>query len=333
MAVASHSNHERFGKYLAMTPVERGLENLMNTFDANNSWLGVVGVGAMGSRIVRRLLANGYKVAVYDRTRANADALAADGATVSDSLAALAGAADVIMSCLTDDVAVRTVYLAPDGILAHAAADTVVVEMSTIRPHTSREVARAGADRGIRVLDVAISGSTPAMEQGVVTLLGGGEAEVFAAVEPIFKAIAKQYFLFGPSGSGTSAKLVVNTLLGVGMQAIAEACALGEKEGLDRDQLLTFLAKTAVVAPAHVGKLPRAISNDYSPQFPLRLMNKDLGLILETASSLYLVLPATEAAFQVNSEAYAFGPDQDFSIVIREMESRAQKDAKQEVTH
>jgi 3-hydroxyisobutyrate dehydrogenase-like beta-hydroxyacid dehydrogenase len=165
-----------------------------------------------------------------------------------------------------------------------------------------------------------------------VTLLGGGEPRVFAALEPIFKTIAKQYFLLGPSGSGTSAKLVVNTLLGVGMQAIAEACALGEKEGLDRDQLLSVLAKTAVVAAAHVGKLPRAARNDYSPQFPLRLMNKDLSIILETASTLNMALPATEAAFHVNSEALAFGPDQDFSIVIREMESRAQKkNAKEEV--
>jgi 3-hydroxyisobutyrate dehydrogenase-like beta-hydroxyacid dehydrogenase len=142
-------------------------------------------------------------------------------------------------------------------------------------------------------------------KQGVVTLLGGGEPRVFAALEPIFKTIAKQYFLLWP-------KRVVNTLLGVGMQAIAEACALGEEEGLDRDQLLSVLAKTAVVASAHVGKLPRAARNDYSPQFPLRLMNKDLSLILETASTLNLALPATEAAFHVNSEALAFGPDQDF---------------------
>jgi len=303
----------------------------MNRIDANNTRLGFVGVGAMGSRIVRRLLANGYKVAVYDVNRANADALVIDGATVSDSLAALTSTSDVILSCLTNDEAVRRVYLDPDGIFAHAAPGTVVVEMSTIRPRTSREVASEGAKRGISVLDVAVSGSTPAVEQGTVTLLGGGDPKLFAAVEPIFKTIAKQYFLLGPSGSGTSAKLVVNTLLGVGMQAIAEACMLGEKQGLDRERLLTVLAKTAVVAPAHVGKLSRAALNDYSPQFPLRLMNKDFGLILETASNLNLALPVTEAAFQVNSEALALGPEQDFSIVIREMESRAQVDVKETV--
>ena len=279
----------------------------------------------MGSRIVRRLLASGYKVAVYDLASEKAEALVIDGATVSNSLADLASTAEIILSCLTNDEAVRRVYLGPDGLLFHAAPGTIVLEMSTIRPRTSREVAREGADRGVRVLDVAISGSTPAVEQGTVTLLGGGDSNIFTALEPIFKTISKQYFHLGSSGSGTAAKLVVNALLGIGMQAIAEACALGEKEGLDRDQLLTVLGKTAVVAPAHVGKLPRAMRNDYSPQFPLRLMNKDFRLILEAASQSDLALPATEAAFQVNSDASIFWPDLDFSVVIQEMESRVQR--------
>lgn len=296
----------------------------MNRIDTNTQ-LGFVGVGAMGSRIVRRLLAGGYKAAVYDLTPEKAEALVIDGATVSNSLADLASTAEIILSCLTNDEAVRRVYLGPDGLLFHAAPGTVVLEMSTIRPQTSREVAREGAARGVRVLDVAISGSTPAVEQGTVTLLGGGDSNIFEALEPIFKTISKQYFYLGSSGSGTAAKLVVNALLGVGMQAIAEACALGEKEGLDRDQLLTLLGKTAVVAPAHAGKLPRAMRNDYSPQFPLRLMNKDFRLILEAASQSNLALPATEAAFQVNSDASIFWPDLDFSVVIQEMEARVQK--------
>jgi 3-hydroxyisobutyrate dehydrogenase-like beta-hydroxyacid dehydrogenase len=299
----------------------------MNRIDATKTPLGLVGVGAMGSRMARRLLANGYKVAVYDLVRTNAEALTGDGATVPDSLAMLAGTAKVILSCLTDDDAVRRVYLQADGILAHAAPGTLILEMSTIRPRTSRELAREGAARGMHVLDVAISGSTPVMEQGMVTLLCGGESDVFAAVEPIFETIAKQYFYLGPAGSGTAAKLVVNALLGIGMQAIAEACALGESQGLERSQLMTVLSKTAVVAPAHVGKLLRAIRNDYGAQFPLRLMNKDFRLILETASDLNLELPATEAAFEVNRDALDLGPDEDFSIVIREMESRAQEES------
>src|SRR5208283_1196412 len=165
-----------------------------------------------------------------------------------------------------------------------------------------RELHRLGQQKGVQMLDSAISGSTPAAEQGTLTLLVGGDQEVFGAAEPIFKAIAKQYFLMGGPGSGTSMKLVVNTLLGVGMQAIAEAVVLGEKSGLDRGRLLEVLAKTAVIAPAHVGKLARVAINDYSPQFPLRLMNKDFRLILEAAAQEHVVMPATTAAYRVNED-------------------------------
>ena len=115
-------------------------------------------------------------------------------------------------------------------------------------------------------------------------------------------------------------KLVVNTLLGIGMQGVAEAVALGEAAGLDRTRLLEVLAQTAVVAPAHVGKVTRAGHGDYSPQFGVGLMNKDLRLILETADSLKLALPATAAAFEVNSAALKEDPHADFSSVIRQME-------------
>ncbi len=141
-----------------------------------------------------------------------------------------------------------------------------------------------GSDRDVSVLDVPISGSTPAAEQGTLTLFGGGDEKIFHNAEPIFRAVAQQYFYLGPCGSGTTMKLVVNTLLGVGMQAIAEAVALGQKAGLNRDRLFEVLSHTAVIAPAHAGKLAKAARNDYTPQFAIRLMNKDFRLILETAA-------------------------------------------------
>ena len=293
----------------------------MNRISATTQ-LGFIGIGAMGSRIVRRLLANGYSIMVFNRDRKKAESLIPHGATVADTLSAVSKPSKIIFSCLTDDAAVLRVYQAPDGILAYANPGTIIVEMSTVLPQTSRELDREAASRNVHFLDVAISGSTSVLEQGMVTLLGGGDPEIFTAVEPIFKIIAKQYFHLGPAGSGTAAKLAVNTLLGAGMQAVAEACALGERQGLNREQLLTVLSKTAVVASAHAGKLLRALHEDYSPQFALQLMNKDFRLILETASKLNLALPVTEAAFRINSEAFALGPDQDYSIVIREMDSR-----------
>ena len=190
-------------------------------------------------------------------------------------------------------------------------------------PQTSQELSRLGSERGISVLDVTISGSTPAAEQGALIMFGGGGETCFAAAESIFRVIARKYFYLGPSGSGATMKLVVNSLLGIGMQAIAEAVALGEKAGLDRNRLLDVLSETAVVAPAHVGKLQRAMKGDYRPQFPLRLMNKDFGLILNLAAAVGAEMPATRAAFEVNAAQSAQGQEQDFSAVILEMEKRA----------
>jgi len=292
---------------------------------ADQAKLGFIGLGNMGSRIAQRLLDHGYLLVAYDIDPAKAEAVAGKRGFAAKNIQELASTVDVVLSCLTNDEAARSVYTGAEGVFAGARPGTVVLEMSTISPDTSRELHSLGARRGIEVLDVAISGSTPAAEQGTVTLLAGGNRELFRAAKPIFQTIAKQYFLLGDSGSGTAMKLVVNTLLGLGMQAIAEAVALGEKSGLDRERLLEVLSKTAVIAPAHLGKLARVAVNDYSPQFPLRLMNKDFDLILKAASKEHVSMPATEAAFYVNSEELAGNNDaeEDFSAVLRRMEEAA----------
>ena len=295
----------------------------MKTLTPDRVKLGFIGLGNMGSRIAQRLLDHGYKLFVYDKDLANAAAIATQGGLVAKNIKELASTVDVVLSCVTNDEAVRSVYTETGGVFSNAQPGSVAIEMSTISPDTSRELHGLGTQRGIDVLDVAISGSTPAAEQGILTLLAGGKPELFRAAKPIFQAIAKQYFLLGDSGSGTAMKLVVNTLLGVGMQAIAEAVVLGEKAGIDRERLLEVLSKTAVIAPAHVGKLARAAVNDYSPQFPLRLMNKDFELILKAAAKEHVSMPATEAAFYVNSEELSVNNEKDFSAVLRRMEEAA----------
>jgi 3-hydroxyisobutyrate dehydrogenase len=294
----------------------------MKRLAADQVKIGFIGLGNMGSRIAQRLLDHGYRLSAYDRDTAKAEAVAEHGAVVAKNIHDLA-TVDVLVSCLTNDEAVLSVYTGTEGVFAGARPGTVVLEMSTISPETSRELHRLGARVGVDVLDVAISGSTPAAEEGILTLLAGGNQELFRAAKPIFQAIAKQYFLLGGPGSGTAMKLVVNTLLGVGMQTIAEAVCLGEKSGIDRDHLLAVLSKTAVVAPAHVGKLARIAVNDYSPQFPLRLMNKDFQLILKAAEQEQIRMPATEAAFRVNSDELTNHTEEDFSAVLRRMEEVA----------
>jgi 3-hydroxyisobutyrate dehydrogenase-like beta-hydroxyacid dehydrogenase len=296
------------------------------TTNSQNSRIGFIGLGAMGQLMARRLLNHGFKLIAYDHTSSKTTALVADGAASAPSIRQLARKSDVIISCLPNDEAVLSVYQGPEGVLACANRGSIALEMSTISPDTSRILHRMGREHGIKVLDVAISGSTPAAEQGTLTLLGGGDAKVFEACQPIFSAVAKQYFLMGPSGSGTTMKLVVNALLGLNMQAIAEAVAFGEKAGLDRELLLTVLAKTAVISPAHQNKLFRAEHDDYSPQFPLKLMNKDFRLILEKAGEVGAPMPATAAALQINAARTAVNGDEDFSSVISEMERLARVD-------
>jgi 3-hydroxyisobutyrate dehydrogenase-like beta-hydroxyacid dehydrogenase len=295
----------------------------MKPLTQENARLGFVGIGYMGRPIARRLLESGFKLTAYDRNRSKAEELIRYGGTIAQSVAELSSSCNVLLSCLPSDEAVLDSYKGPDGVFAHAHRGSLAIDMSTVYPTTSQELSRLGAQLGVEVLDVTISGSTPTAENGLLTLFGGGTKERFEAAESIFRVIAKKYFYLGPSGSGATMKLVVNSLLGIGMQAIAEAVALGEKAGLDRNRMLDVLSQTAVVAPAHVGKLERAMKSDYSPQFPIRLMNKDFGLILELASTVGARMPAAGAAFEINARQSDEGVEQDFSAVILQMEKRA----------
>src|ERR1700726_2690887 len=276
----------------------------------------------MGRPISRRLLESGFNLTAYDRDPSKAEQLIRYGGTVAQSVSELSSTCNVVLSCLPSDEAVLDIYRGPDGVFANAHRGLVVIDLSTVYPETSQELSRLGSEHGVEVLDVTISGSTPAAENGLLTLFGGGNKECFDAAESIFRVIAQRYFYVGPSGSGATMKLVVNTLLGIGMQAIAEAVALGEKAGLDRNRLLDVLAQTAVVAPAHVGKLQTAMKSDYSPQFPIRLMNKDFGLILNLAAAVGARMPAVGAAFEINARQSDEGTEQDFSAVILQMEKQ-----------
>jgi 3-hydroxyisobutyrate dehydrogenase-like beta-hydroxyacid dehydrogenase len=284
--------------------------------------LGFVGIGYMGRPIARRLLESGFKLTAYDRDHSKAEELTRYGGTVAKSISDLSSTCNVVMSCLPSDEAVLKIYGGPDGVFANARRGSLVIDLSTVYPETSRQLSRQGSEHGVEVLDVTISGSTPAAENGLLTLFGGGNQECFDGAEPIFRVIAHKYFYVGPSGSGATMKLVVNTLLGIGMQAIAEAVALGEKAGLNRNRLLDVLSRTAVVAPAHAGKLERAKKSDYTPQFPIRLMNKDFGLILNLAAAVGARMPATGAAFEVNARQSEQEQEQDFSAVILQMEKQ-----------
>ena len=276
--------------------------------------IGFIGLGLMGSRLTRRLHSSGWDVQAWNRSPDPAKSLARDGVAISSSLSKLVADSDVILSSLANDEAVRSVYF-DDGVFSSVKPGDVILEMSTISPELSRLLHQEATARGVDLLDLAISGSTPAVEAGTITLLGGGDQSTFERCTPIYESIAKQWFLIGPGSSGILMKLVVNLLLGVDMQAIAEAVSLGEHLRIDRNVLLDVLSKTTVIPPAFGGKIKKIKNNDYSPEFPLRLMSKDMDLVMDAAKTLGAYLPAARVAQSVLASNLSSNGDRDLSAI------------------
>jgi 3-hydroxyisobutyrate dehydrogenase-like beta-hydroxyacid dehydrogenase len=261
--------------------------------------LGFIGLGLMGSRLTQRLHSAGWNVHAWNRSSEPADVLRREGVGIATSVAELVVDSDVVLSSLANDEAVHSVYFAQGGVFYAAKRGTIILEMSTISSELSRLLHRQACTLGIRFLDLAVSGSTPAVEAGTITLLAGGDQKTFEQCAPIYQSIARQWFLIGPGSSGILMKLVVNLLLGLDMQAIAEAVSLAEHLQIDRNVLLDVLSKTAVIPPAFVGKFQKIKNRDYSPEFPLRLMSKDMDLAMDAARTSGAALPAAAVAQSV----------------------------------
>ena len=271
--------------------------------------LGFIGMGHMGSHMARRLLDAGYQVTVYDRTREKAKALEQRGA--------------LVMACVTDDQAQHDVMFGPEGALAGTHAGSVIIDLSTVSPDASRRLFQAAKEKDVPMIDAAVSGSVPQVDQGSLVIFVGGEHKTFEQCKPILDVLGQYSFSMGASGMGTTMKLVVNTLLGVGMQALAEAIALGEKAGVEKGLLLDVLGQTAVLTPGQKSKLENVRREQYPTNFALSLMHKDLSLVLSQAYDVSVSMPATAAAQQMYTAAMAKGMDADFSIMIQFMEELA----------
>jgi 3-hydroxyisobutyrate dehydrogenase-like beta-hydroxyacid dehydrogenase len=277
--------------------------------------IGFIGLGLMGSRLTRRLHSTGWKVQGWNRSPDPGKSLARDGVAISSSVAKLVADSDVVLSSLANDAAVRSVYFDNGGVFPSAKPGTIILEMSTISPELSRVLHQEASVRRVDLLDLAISGSTPAVDAGTITLLAGGDQATFNECTSIYESIAKQWFLIGPGSSGILMKLVVNLLLGVDMLAIAEAVSLGEHLRIDRNVLLDVLSKSPLIAPAFGGKMRKIKDNDYSPEFPLRLMSKDMDLVMEAAKTSGADLAAARAAQSVLASNLSSHGDQDVSAI------------------
>src|SRR6266571_1398622 len=285
--------------------------------------LGFIGMGHMGSHMAQRLLDAGYQLTVYDRTREKAKALGQRGARVAQTSKDLAANCQVVLVCVTDDEAQHDVMFGPEGALAGIHADSIIIDLSTVSPDASRRLFQAAREQGVPMIDAAVSGSVPQVDQGSLVIFVGGEQETYEQCKPILDVLGQNSFSMGASGMGTTMKLVVNTLLGLGMQALAEAIALGEKAGIEKGLLLDVLGQTAVLTPGQKSKLENVRREQYPTNFALSLMHKDFSLVLSQAYNVSVSMPATAAAQQMYTAAMAKGMDADFSIMIQFMEELA----------
>ncbi len=269
----------------------------------------IVGVGRMGAAMAGTLARAGFGVTLYNRTRERAEAVAGElGATVSRSAAEAAHTADVIISIVADDDAVRSSYLAADGLVEGLAPGKVVLEMSTIDPSTVAEVRPPVERTGAALLDAPVSGSVSLVETGSLTIMVGGDAGALETARPVIDALAAKVYHLGESGNGSTMKLAVNGLVHAINQALSEALVLAERAGVPRSQAYEVFANSAAGAPFVAYKRQAFLEPDTAPvAFSLDLVVKDLELILGLADRVGAPMPQGIANLGVARDAVAKG--------------------------
>jgi 3-hydroxyisobutyrate dehydrogenase-like beta-hydroxyacid dehydrogenase len=279
--------------------------------------IGFVGLGVMGGRIALRLLQAGHTVTGYNRTRAKAEWLLASGLCLADSPRAAVEASEVTFSMVTGTAALRAVTEGPDGVLAGLGPGKVYVDMSTVSPSASRELAGAVAERGAAMLDAPVSGSVVTLEQGRLSIMVGGDREVVDRVLPILRDIGPTVTHVGPAGRAVLMKIATNLSLAVQMVAFSEGVLLAEKAGIPRETAVEVLLHSVIASPMVRYRGPFVLEQPEEAWFDVDMMQKDLLLALEAGRELDVALPTTAVSNQLLTAARAMGLQQrDFATVF-----------------
>ena len=286
----------------------------------------LLGLGTMGAGMAANLLKAGFPLAVYNRSRAKAEPFAAQGARLANTPADAVSGASVILSMLSDDVASRAVWLAADGALMAAAKDAILVECSTISPAWIAELATAAKQRGLQLLDAPVTGSRMQAAEGQLSFLVGGSDEALAVATSVLEAMSKEIVHLGPVGSGATMKLVNNFLCGVQAASLAEGIAWLERSGLDRDKAIDLLKRGAPGSPLLANLSARMTSRDYTVNFYLKLMSKDLQYAGDAAAAGGVELTTAANARKLFEQAAALGyGEQDMSAVVEPLRTKLEK--------
>ncbi len=272
----------------------------------------VVGLGKMGEPIACRLLAAGHEVSVWNRTPGKAGRLVEGGAREADSPADAARGAELCVTMVLDDNALRSVTTGDGGVLADGALDGgVLAEMSTVSPSVSREVAEAAEAAGVRYLRAPVSGNPSVVEAGNLSIIVSGDAEALAQVEPALRDIGPNVFHVGSAEEARVLKLALALMIAGSAELIAEALVLGEGHGLDRAKMLEVMGASSVGSPFVKYKTAALVANDYTATFTANAMWKDLALTLASAHEVSAPLPVTAAIQQLIEGCIGSGMGED----------------------
>jgi 3-hydroxyisobutyrate dehydrogenase len=283
------------------------------------SSIAFLGLGIMGSSMARHLLSAGFPLTVYNRNAAKAAPLAAEGAKVAHSPREAAAGADIVICMVADDAASREIWLGENGALAGASNGSVLIESSTLSVAWIRELATGAVARGCQLIDAPVTGSKVQAASGELNFLAGGPAEAVEKVRPVLAAMGRSVTHMGATGCGALIKLINNFLGGVQAASLAEAVALIERSGLDRDRSLEVLLNGAPGSPMVKTLAARMTARDYTPNFLLSLMAKDLTYALQEGSNHSLRLQTAAAALEVFKQAIASGHAREDTAAVVEL--------------
>ncbi|HEX6823187.1 MAG TPA: NAD(P)-dependent oxidoreductase [Candidatus Sulfotelmatobacter sp.] len=278
----------------------------------------ILGLGIMGGGMASRLVSMGFPLTVYNRTREKAERYAASGIFVANSPREASTRAKVVIAMVADDAASRSIWLGPAGALAGAAPGTLLLDSSTISVAWVKELAAAAAEKGCQFLDAPVTGTKPHASSGELFFMVGGSAAGFDGAREVLSALGKEVLHLGPSGSGALIKLINNFVCGVEAASFAEAMALVNASGLDCEKSISVLGNSALASPLIKRMLTSMGTNDFTPNFPLKLMTKDIGYAINEAGRLGVPLQTAIPALQLFKNAVEKGlGDQDFSAVLK----------------
>ena len=255
--------------------------------------IGFIGLGIMGKPMARNLLKAGYPLTVYSRGRSAVEALMADGATGARSSQDVAERSDIVITMVTDTPDVRQVVLEEKGVLAGIGAGGTIIDMSTISPSATREIAEVVKAKGVHFLDAPVSGGEGGAIAGTLSIMVGGEAEVFNDCLPIFQALGKNIIHVGGTGTGQLTKLCNQIAVAVTNLAMSEALVFAAKSGVNLEKMHQAISGGAAGSWQLTNLAPRIFQRDFAPGFMVKLQQKDLRLVLQEADRSHLALPAT----------------------------------------